>query len=282
MRNVTESRADRAGDWKTKPFNSLAAEARSIIDEAVKSYGPAHLFAGFSGGKDSIVVADILSEHSQFSGCFHANTGIGIEETREFVRKVCRDRGWPLVEIRAKEDCGQDYEQLVCQHGFPGPAHHYKMYQRLKERPLRALKKRYPRKERILLATGIRRAESRRRMGKQDAITKENRVIWVNPIISWSGPDRDQYIYSRKLPVSRASRLLCMSGECLCGAFARPNEKEEIRLWFPRTAEYLDSLEEKVRAAGWDWPWGTRPTKATDVKPTGPFCYSCEEKNKEG
>jgi hypothetical protein len=37
-----------------------------------------------------------------------------------------------------------------------------------------------------------------------------------------------------------------MSGECLCGAFARPDELVEIRYHFPEVAQRIDELQ--VRA----------------------------------
>ena len=52
-----------------------------------------------------------------------------------------------------------------------------------------------------------------------------------------------------------------MSGECLCGAYARPNELKEIELWFPETGKWLRDLERRVRAAGFPWGWDESPPK---------------------
>jgi hypothetical protein len=56
-----------------------------------------------------------------------------------------------------------------------------------------------------------------------------------------------------------------MSGECLCGAFAKPGELEMIRFFFPDTAAEIDELERKAKAAKKHCVWGTRPPR----KPKG-------------
>lgn len=73
------------------------------------------------------------------------------------------------------------------------------------------------------------------------------------------------------------SEKLHMSGECLCGAFAKPDELEEIRFWFPEVAAEIDRLEAEVAAAGHREPfcrWGHGQGKPTEK--TGPLCTSCD------
>ena len=117
-------------------------EALQRIDLAVAEHSSpgreiVAVYGAFSGGHDSLVATAIAAKHPLFRGVLHVDTGIGIEETRAFVREICAAQGWELTVVRAKEDCDQDYERLVLEHGFPGPGHHYKMWQRLKERCLR-------------------------------------------------------------------------------------------------------------------------------------------------
>jgi hypothetical protein len=50
-----------------------------------------------------------------------------------------------------------------------------------------------------------------------------------------------------------------MSGECLCGAFAKPGELKEIETWFPETGKRIRELERKVAAAGFPWGWEESP-----------------------
>jgi 3'-phosphoadenosine 5'-phosphosulfate sulfotransferase (PAPS reductase)/FAD synthetase len=46
----------------------------------------------FSGGNDSTVLAHMMRHRAQYA--IHANTTIGIEATRQFVRDTCA--GWEL------------------------------------------------------------------------------------------------------------------------------------------------------------------------------------------
>lgn len=250
-----------------------------IIAEAVEEYKPSHVFGLFSGGHDSLCACHIASQHPAFSGCVHINTGIGIEETREFVRDTCRQFDWPLKEYHPP----MTYEELVIERGFPGPAMHWKMYQRLKERCLRQLRREHgtPR-QKIAFISGRRRQESDRRMANcNDAIEMDGRTIWINPIIEWNANDKHRYIAEHSLPKNPVVEKLCMSGECLCGAFAKPGELDEIRFWYPRAAAEIDRIAEKVKAAGMHHVWGTRPPKddpGQELMPFLPLCTSCQFK----
>src|SRR3712207_9450808 len=51
--------------------------------------------------------------------------------TREFVRRSCAAWALPLLEFTPPRQMDH-YENLVLDQGFPGPGHHFKMYQRLK------------------------------------------------------------------------------------------------------------------------------------------------------
>lgn len=236
-------------------------EAHKLISEAVEKYSPSKVYALFSGGDDSLVMTYIASQHPSFSGAVHINTGVGIEETREFVRETCKNYGWPLREIFAKEDCGQDYAELVIEHGFPGPAMHTTMYNCLKERPLRVLIRESKRfwRDKVGLVTGVRSQESRRRMGNVEPIQVEGVKLWIAPIHNWSKSDCLKYLQDNSIKRNPVSQILHMSGECLCGAFAHENELKEIKAWYPKTGEILEELQRKVKNAGCKrFLWGRR------------------------
>lgn len=70
---------------------------------------------------------------------------------------------------------------------------------------------------------------------------------------------------------------LGMSGECFCGAFARPNELDMIRRVCPDVAEKIDRLAVIAREAGKPCVWGQAPLKpGLRVLETGPLCSSCD------
>jgi len=252
-----------------------------IITEAVEKYNPTHVFGLFSGGHDSLCSCHIASQHPSFSGCVHINTGIGIEETREFVRETCKQFGWPLKEYHPPKS----YEEIILENGFPGPAQHWRMYIQLKERCFRQLKREHnPRtRKKLGFVSGVRAQESTRRMvntGKENW-SVQGREVWINPIIDWSSTDKNTYINEHNLPRNQVTENLCMSGECLCGAFAKPGELDEIRYWYPKAADEIDRIAEKVKEAGKHCVWGTRPPKsgAKERKtPSLPLCTSCEYK----
>ena len=232
-------------------------KAIKYITKAKHYYDPKEIFIGFSGGTDSLLCAGIVTNFFPKAKIFHANTGIGLKKTRSYVRQICKDRDWDLVEIKAKEDCGQDYEQMVLEHGFPGPGMHGKMYQRLKERCVRELHRRYKqeRGNKIMLITGIRHDESQIRAGyKNSIINIVDGVAWVNAFYWWSQQEKYNYIKDHGLKVNPVNKIIGMSGECLCGAYAHKGELDLIRLVEPETADYIEELQERVMKR-WPWKW---------------------------
>jgi 3'-phosphoadenosine 5'-phosphosulfate sulfotransferase (PAPS reductase)/FAD synthetase len=254
------------------------AEAVAILDEAVRKFDPSHMFALFSGGHDSLCSSHVTSLHPNFSGAAHINTTIGIEETRRFVRKTSEELGWNLKEYYPPVS----YRDIILKQGFPGPGGHRYMYTRLKERCIRQLIREHKVKfhDRILLVTGVRAQESKRRMGHVVPINQEGVRVWVSPIINWSSEDKWNYIERYGLKQNPVVNKLCMSGECLCGAFAHPGELAEIRESFPDTAAYIEKLQEEAAAAGVHAKWGTRPPGKRKQKSdmTGTMCWSCDAK----
>ncbi len=250
------------------------ARSLQIIDEAIAKYKPARILGLFSGGHDSLTAVHVAARHPQFSYAVHINTGIGIPQTREFVRATALNQNWNLQEYKAA-DCGQDYAQIVSQYGFPGPAQHRTMYIRLKERPLnkamKEAKSSYPRNTNILLISGVRFQESVRRMGYKDAVTKQGSKIWVNIINDWSKTDCNLYLQNHKIPRSPVVEKICKSGECLCGAFAKSGEFTELEYCFPEYAAHIKSLQS---ANGKRWGWGA--DRKTNGKEVGPLCAGCK------
>lgn len=252
-----------------------------LMDRAIEEHKPVAVYALFSGGHDSLTATHIAAQHPAFKAAVHINTGIGIAETREFVRDTCRDQKWPLIEFRAKEDCGQDYRQLVIEHGFPGPYAHRKMYARLKERAIRKLVRETKThlKDRVMLVTGSRSQESKRRMRHVEPLHREDARVWVAVIHDWSKIACNEYIDSHELKRNRVVDLIHMSGECLCGAFAHPGELKEIECWFPETAAEIRQLEKEVVAAGHCWGWEEKPPHTKQRRLVNEsqmqLCFSC-------
>jgi 3'-phosphoadenosine 5'-phosphosulfate sulfotransferase (PAPS reductase)/FAD synthetase len=262
-------------------------DAWEILSAAIAEHQPSSVWGLYSGGHDSGVALHILSRHPAFSGAVHIATGIGIRATRRHVYETCKAFGWPLLIYRPRAD--NRYHKFVLEHGFPGPAQHGRMYQRLKERSLDRHIARFKTRwnDRVMLVSGCRETESRRRMGTAEPVQVDGCSVWVAPCVSWTLDDQSRYMAKHSLPVNPVKELLCMSGECLCGAFARGrNELEEIALWYPRAAAEIEDLQERASAAGVPCRWGERPPEpeaASDpaqlLLPSpsiATMCWTCE------
>lgn len=220
----------------------------------------------FSGGKDSTTFMHLLRAGLTHAG--HANTGIGIEATREFVRATCADWGLPLIEKLPTEE--NSYETLVKEYGFPGPAGHAMMYRHLKERQFRQIRRDLidnGRAQRVIFVAGMRHFESERRMGNTQVTHREGSTVWCSPVAWWPNRLLKEYRDEFDVPLNEVTQHLHMSGECLCGAFAKPGELDMIRLFYPETAVYLEGLQLEVADAGRPaCIWGQRPPSASTTK----------------
>lgn len=253
----------------------LTATMRRVGEENREVAGIVVLF---SGGNDSTVLTHLMRHRATHAA--HANTTIGIEQTRQFVRDTCAAWDLPLIEHRAPIS----YRDLVLERGFPGPAQHFKMYQRLKERALRLVRKELVQnghRQRVIFVAGRRRAESSRRSGLPE-MDRDGAIQWCSPLIDWTPKLMNDYRERfPEVPRNEVSDLLHMSGECLCGAFATKGEIDEIELWFPEVAAEIHALEAELLASGvvneerCVWGWGAYRDDVKRSK-SGPLCSSCE------
>ena len=282
----------------------LVVQSRQMLLDAVRQHVTddgrkvAATVVLFSGGNDSTTLAHLFRREVDYAA--HANTTIGIEETRDFVRNTCEEWGLPLIERKPPQE-SDHYRSLVLERGFskkgerlggfPGPAMHFKMFARLKERALEQIQRELvtnPRKERVVFVAGRRRDESARR-NAIPAMERKGSRVYVSPLVNWTKADLNTYrLVAGDVPTNRVSDLIHMSGECLCGSFAHPGEREEVGYWFP---EFLAEIEELERLlADRDdipehrktWGWGADPAKkALDGKAsrTGILCSSCDDRS---
>jgi 3'-phosphoadenosine 5'-phosphosulfate sulfotransferase (PAPS reductase)/FAD synthetase len=261
--------------------DASTTEAREIIKRARERFQPVRVFALFSGGNDSTsmvhMVRDLVDE------AVHIDTGIGIPETRKFVEETCHALELPLVVLETDPGVYRDIVLGDTRKGFPGPAFHYITYHRLKSQRLQELQRdRSRRGERLLLISGVRSAESGRRMRQVGGHEIEaprgrlGRCAWANPIVHFSALELAAYREAEGIEQSPVAALIHKSGECLCGAFARPGELEELEIWFPETAAYIRSLEREATDLGKRYPrWGERPEQRARPAP-GLLCSSCQ------
>lgn len=256
-----------------------------VLDDAIKAHQPTHVFALFSGGHDSVCSTFLASQHPRFSGVVHVNTGIGVEETRQYVRNLCLARHWPLLEMQPP---AKTYRDIVLDPawGFPGPAAHRYIYTWLKERAIRQLVREHKRRsgDRILLVSGMRRDESAKRQAEAEVVHRDGAQVWVNVIYDWSALERLPFMEREGLPRNRVVDLLHFSGECLDGSKAAPGERQLLRDFFPATDKAISDLEAEAAEAGVPaCRWGHRPPKQSpqgalvlpELESYLPLCVGC-------
>jgi 3'-phosphoadenosine 5'-phosphosulfate sulfotransferase (PAPS reductase)/FAD synthetase len=282
------ARADRAAHEPSQStlhplrgLDSKIEQSLEIIDAAIREHGNCtHLFGLFSGGHDSVCSTHVAAQHPAFTRAATINTTIGIEETRQYARNVSQIYGWGLLEYLPPVS----YRDIVLKHGFPGPGGHAVTYARLKERCIRQLVRDHKAKrfDRIGLITGVRLSESVRRMGHVEAIQREGAQLWIAPILHWSDDDKLEYMARHNIPRNPVVDTICMSGECLCGAFAKKEELFDLEQHYPAVAAVIHELQREAEAAGVHAKWGTRPPGGK-LRPTmgGKLCRSCNLRNLE-
>lgn len=241
-------------------------QGRQTLHEALDQWHPNAIFAGFSGGTDSLMTTHLLHELRDDVAALHINTGIGMKRTREYVRSTCEQMDWHLEEYRAS-DYGYDYNEMVRGNmtgvpgGSPGPPLHYIYYGKLKEVPIQRAHRDFKgsRGGKIALVTGIRKDESQVRAGYDTTVVDEvNGVVWINLIYHVPAREKQAYIDLHGLETNPVSDVYGMSGECLCGAFdtggGRLCELKHACQHFeePETYERIVSLQEEVQD---QYPW---------------------------
>lgn len=263
------------------------ATPESVIAEAEERFGPfVARVCLFSGGNDSLAVAHRCRD--AYDELVWVNTGTAVPGVAEFCRVAADWLGKPLHVYEAPEG---EYERIVLGGtdakgnvkqplGFPGPMQHTRCYVNLKERAIEAMvrDRKTKRSDRVLALTGIRRAESARRRSRAQ-ITKRGALVFANPLIDWSDSDLHRYRAENDFPESDVAALLHRSGECNCGAYATPGEREMLRDLFPEWFEQtITPLERAAVEKGLDCTtWGSgRDLLDRNAAEAGPMCSDCQ------
>lgn len=273
------------GPQREARVDDLVLRARKIYNRAVHEHitGADRTVAAvvglFSGGNDSTVLAHLLRDRIDYF-C-HANTTIGIEETRQFVRDTAAAWDIPLLERKPPRETDQ-YRHLVLTAergkngaalgGFPGPAMHFKIMARLKGRVFELVQSELvarPLHERVIFLAGRRRDESARRASIPES-ERRGSAVYVQPLVNWTKLDLNTYRLTQTragnpVPVNQAADLCHMSGECLCGCMAAPGERAEVSQWYPLPFEEIAELErmladrDDIPEHRKTWGWGADP-----------------------
>lgn len=240
-------------------MEELLEQSKEIVERAIMEFKPAKIVVMFSGGDDSrtaLEVAKKLKTPVQY--IIHGVTNTGIKQTTEYARKTANDFNLPYLEANA----GDKYEKYVLRKGFFGkgvfPAHMF-AYHLLKEQNFRKALSflRLGKRENILLINGARQQESaNRKANMTEPIRKDGKNIWCNIIHHWNKVDCLDFMKDEKVERNPVSKLMHRSGECLCGTTQGLDVRKEASFWYPEWGKWIDDLEKRVFANGFNWGWG--------------------------
>jgi 3'-phosphoadenosine 5'-phosphosulfate sulfotransferase (PAPS reductase)/FAD synthetase len=258
-----------------------ARTPREIIERAIGEHGPSKLFVLFSGGKDSTVMLDVMAKECReyITGVVHVRTGISVPQTLEFCAERTKALGLEFIDLHTKAN----YWEMIREYGFPGPGIHNIYYNELKGDVIDAFvqseKSKSNRFDRIALVTGVRIDESKLRAQTSRDVERDGAQVWAAPIIDWTTPECMRYREEHHVPMSEAALLLCMSGDCLCGAKADgPEEIKPIEACYPEIAAELHAPEPELKAAGiigWQYANGIRGNSRAYDEQRMKLCANC-------
>jgi len=228
-----------------------------IIEHSINEYGRMGFYALYSGGKDSIAILHWFSTNypELFKGVLYIDTTVGLNETIDFVKSTCKESGWPLF---IRKPPRETYEQWVLKYGFPSARIHTIVMRRLKYEAMRGFIREDIRiNDAPAMLTGVRIGESTRRFrnlvkSNDVGVNKDGRMVFVAPFMYKSTKWIWKYNADNNLKVSPVHDILQISGDCLCGCFADPNEMGLLKEHYPYMYNKLRNLETKLQHDGTD------------------------------
>ena len=240
-------------------------------------FPPKPAYALFSGGKDSFACASVLHEAGLLAGCVLIDTGIAIPEWKAATSAMCEERGWAYEIIPTTHR----YEWIVWKYGFPGrPGHKWAM-DFLKGRAVSQWRSTHCKttgtgKRKLfdgsILASGCRMDESERRLGNTRPISEWEKVTVYSPIFEWTTAETWAYVKERGYVRPRAYETLGISGDCLCGAFAKEYEREAIRVHHPSIHADILRMEHEYQSK-----WGAGSKACGRIRKQGAEAVGCAE-----
>jgi len=268
-----------------------------VIEKGFDSF-----YVGYSGGKDSGIALDFIAKNypKQFKGVLYCDTGIGTKATIDFVKSWCKDHNYPLHILVATDvkrvreskygEIGDSfgYEAMVLNFGFPGVANHNITMSQLK---MYSIKKFCTAKkkagEKPIVISGVRRKESTRRSRRksyQNYINADGSTWFCCPLYFKSNDWVMKYWITANIKRSPVYETMHISGDCLCGCFAKEEELGLLKMFHPEVYEEIKRIEKLIPQKGSDvakkyCTWGNHNQSTLGVEAQddieGMVCTEC-------
>ncbi len=226
-----------------------------IMDQVITKYGYNRFYVLFSGGKDSVCVADYISKNypDRFAGIVFTNTGLGAKDTRNFVVNYARKRNWKINMTWASDK--ERFYNIVLKYGFAFPGNHSMWMGYLKMHTwYYFLHPKIKAGEKACFISGVRKKESRAR-NKIKKYTKtpldfNSGLPYVKPFLYKNGEQLWDYFIKNDLEKTPVYEWLNRSGECYCGAHAEEWDLKLMEKYDPLAFQTIKWLEKEIVKKG--------------------------------
>ena len=243
-----------------------------IMEEVIQKYGYDRFYVLFSGGKDSVCVADFIARTypKQFAGIVFTNTGLGARATRKFVVDYANKRDWPIHMTWPSDK--ERFYNIVMKYGFAFPGNHSMWMGYLKMHTwYYFLHDKRKHGENACFISGVRKKESRVR-NKVKKYTRtpldfNSGLPYIKPFLYKNGVQTWNYFLEHDLEKTQVYEWLNRSGECYCGAHAEEWDLKLLEKYDPFAFESIKWLEKEIQRVGsatarrynkWGWKSSTR------------------------
>ena len=230
--------------------------------------GLTDFYVAYSGGKDSGIVLDYITKEfpENFRGVIFVDTGIATKATVDFVIDYCKKHDYKLnilhpydVKRKKKSDYGKigqpfTFENLVMNFGFPTAGGHNLTMGWLKYYPMRNfIYQKIKDGENPAIISGVRKKESKRRSKRKSYasyINHDGKISFVCPLFFKSNEWVTKYWIENNIKRSPVYDTLHISGDCLCGCFAKKEELKLLEMFHPEVFAEIKRLEKLVKEKG--------------------------------